>query len=69
MLPDKKYLSQLFKRNNFFIESNLPIRESIMKQTGSTSSERKSFLENFDQNALSIQPHRWRPMILRGEPI
>ena len=69
LLPDKKYLNELFKRNNFFIESNLPIRESIMKQTGSTSSERKSFLENFDQNALSIQPHRWRPMILRGEPI
>ena len=69
LLPDKKYLNELFKRNNFFIESNLPIRESIIKQTGSTSNERRSFLEDFDQNAKSIQPRRWRPIILRGEPI
>ena len=68
-LPDKKYLNELYKRNNYFIESNLPIRESIMKHTGSTYNERKSFIENFDRNALSIQPHRWKPMMLRGEPI
>ena len=45
------------------------LKFSDKQHTVSTYSERKSFLENFNQNALSIQPHRWKPMMLRGEPI
>jgi 5-methylcytosine-specific restriction endonuclease McrA len=42
--PHKKYIERLFTRNEFFISSHHPLRETLINQTGSTSKERQTFL-------------------------
>ena len=59
LVPATKYLSRLHRRNEFLISSHHPLRETIIKQTGKTEAERKSFLASIDQRAIDILVHRW----------
>lgn len=43
-LPDIKYLERLHTRNEFLINSHLPLRETLIRQTGKTEPERRKFL-------------------------
>lgn len=59
--PHKKFVEQLFNRNEYYIKSNLPLAETIVNQTGKTTADRRRFLQRqFDisyQNSLQI----WEP--------
>lgn len=58
-VPAVKYLERLHKRNEFLINSHHPLRETIIRQTGATESERRSFLQEVDKRAISLLIHRW----------
>lgn len=58
-VPAVKYLERLYRRNEFLISSHHPLRETIIKQTGSTSSLRRQFLQKMDQRAIDILAQRW----------
>jgi hypothetical protein len=60
-VPEPKYLTRLFKRNEYFIESHHPLAETLINQTGNTKEQRKSFLEKHYNKALSYSIHKWKP--------
>ena len=59
LVPATKYLTRLHRRNEFLISSHHPLRETIIKQTGATEAERRSFLASIDQRAIDALIHRW----------
>lgn len=59
-VPDIKYLTRLFKRNEFLISSHHPLRETLIVQTGQTIDERRNFLKKVDYTAVNILIHRWK---------
>ena len=58
-IPAPKYLTRLHKRNEFLISSHHPLRETIMRQTGATETDRRAFLRMVDQRAINAIIHRW----------
>lgn len=44
-LPHRRYLERLYQRNEYFVSSHHPLRETIMCQTGFTSQQRQRFLQ------------------------
>jgi hypothetical protein len=62
-VPEKRFLERLFNRNEYYIESNLPLAETIINQTGKTRAQRLQFLEAQYNLALSFSIHQWRPEI------
>lgn len=67
-VPTVKLLERLHKRNEYFINSHLPLRETLIRQTGKNKSIRISFLQNQYDLAKRILIHSWEPKIL-GESI
>lgn len=59
LVPATKYLTRLHRRNEFLISSHHPLRETLIKQTGATEAERRSFLASIDQRAIDALIHRW----------
>lgn len=60
-LPQQKFLEQLDTRNEFFIMSHHPLRETLMAQTGATRRERVGFLNAAYKTAWDWLIHRWQP--------
>jgi len=60
-VPDLKLLERLHVRNEFFIQSHHPLRETLMNQTGQTYDNRRNFLQHVDSLAISSLVHRWKP--------
>ena len=58
-VPHIKYLARLHKRNEFLINSHHPLRETIIKQTGKTELERRTFLKDINQRAINFLIHTW----------
>ena len=46
-IPELQFLERLNTRNNFYIESHHPLRETIINQTGRTDKDRRNYLQNF----------------------
>lgn len=66
-IPHRKFLTRLYNRNEFYIQSKHPLSETIINQTGNTQEKRKSFLEKHYNLALSQSIHTWKPKIeLKG---
>lgn len=61
-VPSLKLLRRLFKRNEFLIKSHHPLRETIMLQTGSTQTDRQTFLKKWHEDAWKILIHTWEPI-------
>ena len=57
--PATIYVERLARRNDYLIESNLPIKETLILQTGASSQKRQSFLQSKLDLALASQPGRW----------
>ena len=57
----------MFKRNNYYIESHHPLRETIINQTGKTEEERRAFLQNLFDKAINIIPVKWKPLDFYGD--
>ena len=62
-IPDIIFLEKLNIRNNFYIESHHPLRETIINQTGRSHKDRISFLQNFYINSKNKIPSKigWKP--------
>lgn len=58
-VPSIKYLERLEKRNNFLIGSHHPLRETLIKQTGISSSDRHKFLSEVDKFSINHLIFRW----------
>lgn len=62
-LPHRSLLRRLYKRNEFFIISHHPLRETLMAQTGVSTGERLNFLKTNYQEAESgpLINSYWKP--------
>ena len=60
-LPSLKLLERLNKRNEYYISSHDPLRETIMAQSGNNYSSRKDFLQNQFKTAKIHAIHEWEP--------
>lgn len=61
-IPELKYLERLYKRNEFYIASKHPLGETIINQTGKTSSERKRFLQKQYDLSVNLAIQKWKPL-------
>ena len=66
-VPSVKLLERLHKRNEYFINSHLPLRETLIRQTGKNELIRIRFLQNQYNLAKRILIHNWEPKILGVE--
>lgn len=60
-VPTIPLLERLSRRNEYFISSHHPLRETLMAQTGSTPGRRKSFLQFAHSGAIRVLIHSWEP--------
>ncbi|WP_036487305.1 HNH endonuclease domain-containing protein [Myxosarcina sp. GI1] len=62
-LPEKRFLKRLQIRNDFFISSHHPLRETLIQQTGTTPTKRAKFLEDNYQEASTgaLINSSWQP--------
>lgn len=60
-LPSLRMLERLHTRNEYFIASHHPLRETIINQTGSTSDTRRRFLLGVWDMARAVLIHQWDP--------
>jgi len=59
-VPHISYLARLFTRNEFWIASHHPLRETILLQTGKTESLRGKFLQECHDYAITTVTHQWQ---------
>jgi 5-methylcytosine-specific restriction endonuclease McrA len=60
-VPELRFLERLHNRNNFFIGSHHPLRETLMVQTGNTELERRRFLQDIYQRSKELLTKNWKP--------
>lgn len=60
-VPSLKLLQRLHDRNDYFINSHLPLRETLLRQTGKTARERSDFLNQVWNTAQQNLFHLWEP--------
>ncbi len=65
-LPTLELLKRLAKRNEYLISSYLPLRETLIKQTGKTPQARQKFLQTQYNTAKINLIHTWEPLVIRG---
>ena len=62
-IPNITFLQRLNTRNEFYIESNLPLAEAIINQTGRTSTDRENFLNTHYKISKEYNPtETWSPI-------
>lgn len=60
-VPSIKLLNRLHDRNEYFINSHLPLRETLIRQTGKTEAQRRDFLNQVWNTAQQTLIHQWEP--------
>ena len=66
-VPTLKLLERLNQRNEYLIESNHPLKETIIRQTGKDKAKREAFLQSVYNEAKSKLLHTWEPPV-KGNP-
>ncbi len=66
-IPSVDLLARLHKRNNFLIDSHHPLRETLINQTGKSEVERRQFLIDYHNRALSKLFHIWEPREVQND--
>jgi len=66
-IPTLTLLERLHARNNFFIDSHHPLRETLMAQTGKKEKDRISFLQSVYNLAIAKMINTWEPALV-GAP-
>ena len=61
LLPNIRLLERLHRRNNYLIESCLPLRETLQNQTGYLLEARREFLQNTFNTAKKVLITEWEP--------
>ncbi|NOR55192.1 MAG: HNH endonuclease [Sulfurovum sp.] len=65
-LPSLNLLERLDKRNEYLIGSHLPLRETLLQQTGKNAKKRHNFLQSqYNTGKINII-HTWEPLTIRG---
>lgn len=59
-VPNLKLLERLHKRNEYLINSHLPLRETLISQTGKTENLRRQFLQQQYNQAKRLLIHEWQ---------
>lgn len=62
-VPSLNLLARLHKRNEYLIGSHLPLRETLMQQTGLNEKTRRSFIQEQYYIAKKSLIHDWEPPI------
>lgn len=62
-VPSLPLLKRLHKRNEYFINSHLPLRETLIQQSGKDEPKRKQFLQEMYNMAKATLIHEWQPEI------
>jgi len=65
-LPTIDLLSRLHKRNEYLINSHLPLRETLIRQTGKNEIQRRNFLQTQYNKAKIKLIHTWEPLATKG---
>ncbi|GAA4650179.1 hypothetical protein GCM10023116_24620 [Kistimonas scapharcae] len=65
-VPTLALLERLHARNEYFINSHLPIRETLIQQTGKTEPQRQQFLQGCYTVAKTRIIHTWQPQSKGG---
>ncbi len=60
-VPQTPYLERLHNRNQFLIESHLPLKETLINQLGSDEDRRRTFLQCLHSDATVRLLHQWKP--------
>jgi hypothetical protein len=60
-IPDPILVDRLHKRNEYLIESNHPLKETIILQTGRNKNLRESYIKSALDIAISHRFHTWMP--------
>lgn len=60
-VPTIELLYRLHKRNEYFINSHLPLRETLIQQTGKSEQHRRAFLQQQYATAKQVLIHEWQP--------
>ena len=61
-VPSIDLLARLHTRNEFLIESHHPLRDTLIRQAGSTPDRRQQFLQRRHSEAVALLIHGdWRP--------
>ncbi|MRS15368.1 HNH endonuclease [Enterobacteriaceae bacterium RIT691] len=60
-VPSQTLLRRLHDRNEYFINSHLPLRETLIRQTGKTEALRRDFLNQVWNTAQQTLIHQWEP--------
>jgi hypothetical protein len=61
-VPSARLLARLHVRNEFFIGSHHPLRETLIAQTGPTERDRASFLRQIHTEAMELRIADWYPV-------
>jgi hypothetical protein len=61
-VPSIRLLERLSTRNEWFISSHHPLRETLIQQTGASAQKRRSFLSDFHAEAWKALIHTWEPI-------
>ena len=67
-IPSLQLLERLDQRNEYLIESNHPLKETLILQTGKTDEARHNFLQKSYGFSKKRLFHQWDPEILKGNP-
>ncbi len=62
-VPSVDLLRRLHKRNEYFINSHLPLRETLIQQTGNNEQQRAAFLQLQYITVKQKLIHEWQPEI------
>lgn len=60
-LPARRLLEALDRRNEHYIRSHHPLRETLIGQTGVTALDRAAFLRRAYDAARVLTVHTWEP--------
>ena len=58
-VPTLKLLKRLYQRNNFLISSHHPLRETLIRQIGSSPVDQSKFLQACHSDAIKALIHEW----------
>jgi hypothetical protein len=65
-IPTLELLEKLHKRNEYLINSHLPLRETLIRQTGATEKQRRGFLQKSYNIAIENIIHTWKAPLIKG---
>ena len=60
-VPSLKLLERLWRRNEYLVGSQHPLRETIIQQTGKQEAHRKALLNDWHTRAWAVLIHQWEP--------